>query len=273
MQNFDPTSDKISRYLAGKMTDEGLAAFNEQLKADPELKEEVAFRKMVMESVKSQSNEQLRAQINTVVKEAHTLAGQSSPGAMPARELSNRTAKVISLNRRILSIAASVLILILLGASWYANRQFSNDSLVASNFELKTPTSNLRGENNDETDFNNDVMKAYSNKDFHKAAELLASIPPSPIYNKAQFHLGNLYLKLNNPSRAIVVFQNLLKKNDPRYQEEVQWLLCLAHLKNNDVKQTTQTLESILQNQEHSFYSNALQLKKKLYSPWRKIVF
>ena len=271
MEKFDQISDKITKYLMGNLSSPELEAFSAQLNADSELKEEVEFRRFVMEGVKSFNNEKLRASISSSMKEVEKPTGQISDKTTSTK--SSSSGKIISFGRRQMAIAASVLVLLTFGTFWNANQNYSNPSLVASYHDLPSPSVGLKGDAENNSDLFKEVAAAYSSKDFAEAIRQLSSVQPSPSYNKAQFHLGNTYLEVNQPQDAIKVFQALLKIRDVRYQEEVEWLLAVAHLQNDDLSSTNKQLNEILQNKDHSMYEKALELKKQLNSFWRKLVW
>lgn len=260
MENFNPESERISRYLLQKMTPEEAASFDRQLTVDQELKEEVDFRRLVMESVQSLGNDQLRESIKTSIKN------------FPDEQPLPKRAKFRFLKSRVLTMVASLLLLLALGGLWYANQTYSNATLFADNFELPIPDF-TRGDNSNQPDLFEKVMNAYSANDYNAAIALLASVPPSPEYNKAQFHLGHLYLKTKQSENAISVFQGLIERGDVRYDEEGEWLLVLAHLQHDQPEKGREYLDHILQNPGHEMHNKALALQKKMNNFWRKLGF
>ncbi len=273
MKNFDPLSDTILNYVKGQLGTKELHNFTEQLNADSELREEVAFQRLVMDSLASMNNDQLRTHIQTSIHQIDSASDQTT--SISNTELqTSRKKKVFSLKKQWLSIAASLLFLICLGGLWYINDNFSDQSLADANHKLPSPSFQFKG---DQSSSNKDIFKqvsaAYSSKDYPKAIELLSSVTPSPEYNKARFHLGNLYLETDQATNAISVFEDLLTKNDIRYQEEVQWLVAVAYLQNNEPDQSRKALRPILKDPAHSFYKQAVTLAKNLNSPLRIFVF
>ncbi len=274
MKDFDNISDTITKYLNGKLDVKELATFSKQLKTNPELKEEVVFRRIVMEGAKSLSNDQLRTQIKSTIKELNN--GSKADEPFQANQAANdsppATARIVPMGKKLMAIAASLLILVAIGGLWNANRNYTNSSLAMANHDLPSPAIGLKGDIENNATLFKEVADAYSSKDYGTAVELLSSVQPSPSYNTAQYHLGNLYLKIQQPEKAIGIFEGLSKTGDVRYEEEVQWLLAIAHLENNDIASTEKQLGEILQNTDHSMYDKASNLQNQLNSFWRILV-
>ncbi len=274
MKDFYQISDTITKYLKGQLSGEELTAFSSQLDTDPELREEVAFQKLVMEGIKSSANEQLRAQIKSTIIEmdAEPNADQQPKADETIVSTSQSNTKIIPLGKRILSIAASLLILLAVGGLWNANQNYTNNSLISAYHDLPSPTIGLKGNAENNANLFKEVAKAYSDEDYREAIRLLNTVQASPIYTKAQYHLGNVLLEIQQPEEAIEVFEGLLTTGDVRYKDLAEWLLAIAYLQKNDLEKTESQLDKILQNPDHSMHGKAAQLKKQLNSFWRKMI-
>lgn len=244
--------NKIEDFLAGNLSPEESFAFKAKMESEPDFAREVEAHKEANETVEMYTKIRLKEKVKTLHHKAKVKPGVGQ--------------------RRIYSIAASISILILAGALWFANANFSNQALVADHFQL--PAFTQRDIDNDNLDeLSKKVADAYAAKDYIQAISLLSSIPESPLYNEAQYHLGNLYLETNQPAKAIAPLETLIDRNDARYVENAQWLLVVAHLKNDDLEKTKLSLETILQNPNHFKYGQAKELKKKMSAFWRNFVF
>ncbi len=273
MKRFDNISNTIAKFLNNQLKAEALHAFTQKLSSDPELKAEVAFQKTVFEATKSLENQKLSNRI----RETISLLEEEEP------EASKQTATIIGMSARrrflfsktgLASIAASLLVLVTVSVIWYANEFYSNNSIVAKNHLLSSPSYSLKGIENDPAEaLFKEVAAAYSAKNYVHAVELLESVEPSSSYTKAQFHLGNLYLKKGQSDKAIASFSTVLESEDKRYVEDVHWLLVLAYLQNEDENKAISQLNTILENPNHSLYSKAKAMKDKLNSLWRRMVF
>ncbi len=278
MKNFDQISDTITSYVSGRLSGEGLESFMQKMQDDPDLKEEVAFRRLVAEGAKAFGNEQLRNQIRQGIEEASeedtSEQKQQQVTAQPPNIKTLRP-KIIPMRRRLMAIAAAIMVLVVAGMFRHANNQYSNQALVADNHAMPSPAILLKGGDADDTkNIFAKAADACSTKDYEKGIALLASVPPSDAaYNKAQFHLGNLYLTTEQPKKAIGVFSSLKETGDVRYAEDTDWLLILAFLQNGDLEKVKLGLDAILQNPDHSLFNQASSLQKKLNSAWRGLVF
>lgn len=244
--------DKIEDFVAGRLSAEQEQTFKAKMEAEPEFLQEVEAHQDAHDVVGMYAKIRMKEKVKSLHQKSKTTSGV--------------------FQKKNYLVAASISILMIMSGFWFAGTNFSNQALVADNFQLPTFSQRNIGNNNAD-EISKQVKDAYTNKDYEQAISLLSSIPQSLAYNKAQYHLGNLYLQEKHSLNAIAVFQDLIESGDTRYLEDAQWLLVIAHLQNDDVELAKLSLEQILQTPGHSLYNRALEMKKKLNSFWREIVF
>ena len=150
---------------------------------------------------------------------------------------------------RLGTIAASVLVLMIAGANWFAQKKYSDEALV-ERFYKQPPTGNTMGADSaDEEAYLADFTtahKALESKDYQQAARLFEALstqlPP----------------------------ENFDKEDLKYYQDNLDWSIVLAKVgEGKPAAEINTRLERIISDEEHTYYREALALQKKLGSFWR----
>ncbi len=242
--------EKIEDFLSGRLSEEEKQAFRARIEADPSLARQVKAQKGTHKVVDMYAQIKMKDKVRSLHQEAKAKTGTPL--------------------RKVYAIAASVAILLIVASLWNANSNYSNQSLVADNFDL--PSFSNRAADDPNNNLLNQVESAVVAKDYKQAISLLSSVETSSNANMIQFYLGSLYLENHQNAKAIDVLQDLLQTGDQRYTEDVQWLLVMAHLQNNEEQQAKNYLQNILDTPGHALKQKAVYLQKELNSFWRKLV-
>jgi tetratricopeptide (TPR) repeat protein len=76
--------------------------------------------------------------------------------------------------------------------------------------------------------------------------------------NREMFFAGNSYLETNNALKAITLFEKVLDRNKTTgellYQDEAEYYLAMAHLKNNDTDKALPLLYKIADETGHTYH-------------------
>ena len=100
------------------------------------------------------------------------------------------------------------------------------------------------------------ALKDYQNKDFTKAIPVFEQYLKSSAKDykgeEVQFYLAIANLGANNTQKAIAQFDNLLKGESPKFREDVQWYLALAHIKNKDFSIAKSLLKELESNSKYA---------------------
>lgn len=243
--------EHIEDFLEGKLSAEEEVAFKLRMEAESEFAKEVEAHRQAHDVVEMYTKIRMKEKVKAIHQ--------------------NSKARPIFFLKRPFLIAASLLVIIIVSCFSYAKTNYSNPSLIADNIQLITlDQRNISDEGKGELYKN--LESAYRANDYDQAIDILSSTPQSSSYNWEQFALGNLYLQVEKSSEAIGVFQSLMESGDIRYLEDAQWLLAIAHLQNDDEENAKLSLENIIQTPDHSLYNQAIEMKKRLNSFWRRIV-
>lgn len=151
--------------------------------------------------------------------------------------------------KRLGAIAASVLILMVAGAGWFAQQNYSDEALVAR-FYKPPPTGNTMGAGAAQAE---DYLASFAaahealeNKNYEAAAQLFAALstelPP----------------------------ENFAAEDLKYYQDNLDWSIVLAKVgEGKPAAEIKARLEQIIGQEEHTYYREAVALEKALASLWR----
>lgn len=175
--------------------------------------------------------------------------------------------------RRVLAIAAGLLLLLTIGSLWHYDRYFSNEALLAKYYEFPN-VSGLKRAGDRALTFE-EAYIAIAKKDFSTAINLLNSFPSTdPNYWEAQYILANLYLKTGQGQKAAETFERvlLLVVDQPEgYTKNIDWWLIMAHLQVGDLEVVKSSLKTLLTQPDHPYHADALSLNSDLNNFWRKL--
>lgn len=276
--NYD--DNKILDFINGRMSATEAAAFRTAISADTALAAEVAFYESLNQVHEVIGDEELAATIAQTTAELE----QTDFFADAEKDLTDTattsTAKVRQLQphnrsslRRVLGLAASVLLLISAGF-WWANTNYNNAALAGAQFGNTGVSSFMRGAASTEDIFAAG-MTALQQENYQAAANFFQTIPDSNVaFNEARLYLALSQFKLKHYASAIENAQ-LVQQRSERFGTKAQWLEINSRLANSDTSAIfQQQLNDLIENGDDPFYQKqARELKDKLESSWRKLVF
>jgi tetratricopeptide (TPR) repeat protein len=176
-------------------------------------------------------------------------------------------------------LAASVMLVVL--GVWYLNRPQTPDKLIADHQQvseqalaealyneyfkaLDGPDPVFRGEREVANAKKQAATIAYDAKDFDLAIrhykELLAEKPHDPKYT---LFLGLAYMSLGEYEAAITLYNSYVP-GGVTYDEDIEWYLSLAHLKNGQINSARPILEKLAQNQDSYYKLSASEIVARL---------
>lgn len=251
--------DTIEDYLNGKLPEEQRRAFAERLEQEPELATEVQAFRLSQEVIEEGIADQLRADFASW--------NQEGKQKQPAKIVKMRSM------RKVLAIAASLLLLLTVGYLQYSNTQqnYSSSALAANYHDADLGTTRSTTNTNELSD----AITALQAANYTTAIQELQAINnSSPYYSDAQFLLADAYYLNDQLSQATNTIGPLLTNEDPLLQEKAEWLKILIDLKSgkkNDPEFQLQ-LKEISENTNHSFQPKAAELVETLNGFWVKWV-
>lgn len=280
MEKESTNLDLITKYLDGEIPEEALQAFNKAMEQEDFLEEATFYQDMVTavrsEGAKEQDklleevdlsniNQDIRAKL---VAQNKRLT-QHKTGATGAAKVS----RLVPI-RRLLSLAASVLVLVVAGF-WYAKSNFSTTALSTNNYLAADIPGTMGGNNTTNVTFQEGLNAFWVQKDLATAKTIFEKIPSTNLeFVEAQYFLGHIAFKEQDYPKAIQQYQQVLSANQlPNFinRDKLTWNLLLARLgtgENIDTELTT-----ILENENSPLYEQAKQLKAQMNSFWVNWVF
>ncbi|MEM9820723.1 MAG: tetratricopeptide repeat protein [Bacteroidota bacterium] len=245
-----PQSDLIDQYLLGELDEVTKANFLERLSSDPELAMEVKQRQAILRGLEDLSNEKMKAQIHNVRQQML----QQEP--VPIKKSRARRSPYSFL------WMAAALAIVLMAAFWLFTKsglQSNPQQLFAQNFELYE--ANFSTRNADTEQSTSEAATLYENQDFTAAIPLLQQIlQEKPNDANLQLALGNAFLANEQISPAIAQFKAIIDRNDLLYLDRARWYLALAFLKNNQIAECIDQLQSLQQNEKADYHLDAKKL-------------
>jgi tetratricopeptide (TPR) repeat protein len=198
-----------------------------------------------------------------------------------AQELKNRIGsirqqktKIVSIQKkspkifRLVAMAASILLLVIIGTTWFMSNEYSNEGIASNNF-VPYDAGVLLGENDD--NFYTQGILSYQKKDFAVAVAAFEKVPvANGLYAETQFYLGNAYLSQNEAEKAIAAFEIAQNTKLPQFQEPTEWYLALSYLKAGDEEKAKELLMGISNNTNHFYYDSAVSTLSSLSSMWHQ---
>lgn len=231
--------DWIEQYLDGKLNAEEEKKFQQQLKSDPSFKATFQKHKLAHQLLEDGVNLRLKSMLQDMQQE------QAS------------TKSLIRLWPLYVSIAAGIILLVVVGILRNGEEKFSDPELFAMYFEAY-PANVQRGTEGPISPFQRGIL-AYSQQDYRNADSILSAIHQDESnYIEAQLYLGISLLAQGDFAEASTAFQQVILAQDSRFSEAASWYLALAYLGNGE----TDALEKLSQNlleKEGFFYKGRLE--------------
>jgi len=271
--NSNTNIAEITKYIDGELSGEALIQFEELLKRDKVLQEEVNFQKEIFKSLKTKSEfeaekEELVSFLNGLEKKVDLSNLENETEAISNNETTTETntsspnPSQKTIFRKILPFtsiaAAAAAVLLFIMAPWKSN--LTGSELAEQNFKL-FPLESVRS-GDDNQNILTTAQKAYDEKDYQSAINsfkvYLKENPDSPIIWLAK---GSAEYELDKLDNAIVSFGQVAKLN-PDYKPLANWYLALSYLKKEDKIQAKSLLDEISEGEEK--YAEAQKLLKEL---------
>ncbi len=257
--NEEEKYDKIERYLSGDLTGRERKTFEEDMKSDPSLAEEVKLHSDLADALKEKDVADLEEKLANIIQD-------------------NRPRRIRLGVRKWLAIAASILFLVTMGMALYYNLPVQDTprrvymAYLALPADLnETPSFRSSGKalkNKTENPFQTGYYDLYQNKQYTAALAALEQLPKdfpnllNEVPGTYHYYLGVTLLQLNRTEEALQAFG---KVNSGLYTENAAWYraLCLLNLEGTSTK-AQNALEDIANgNQPQS--DEALEILDKLF--------
>ncbi len=211
----------IDRYINGKLEDTELWEFKKNVKQDPTLASEIELRRELYALVRDTKKMSLLKTITEISAKQQT-----------------RKFKINIHSRQLQSIAASIIVFMIIGAGLLSN--YIGDSKV-SNYEVYTEYFVDEGSlltTRSGTESNNSSVESgvllYSSNKYAEAISLFDENPNNLI---ARLYSGFSYMKLEQFDMAEKQFEFIIEDSDNIFIDQAEWNLGLSYLANNKTEQ------------------------------------
>lgn len=274
MSNFD--TNILKSYVQGTLDADERSRLAKEAKESNLLQKELLYTILEERALETSKEKEIRMLL-TSIRNATPALEKPAPLVKP-------------LWKRAWAQAASLAVLLIAGLWVYSQVQYSNTSLVTNAYwEAASPTT--AGSPNEEAIALADGLVAlYSEQDYAKASRFFDIIPStSVLYHRSQYYLAHTLLLQKNYAKALTILNTLPAEVDRVNGDERAWLQLLCELGTNQMDVVKQKLDtwttpdtpssnakdgSLNPETETSpeLRQKAMDLKKKLQSPWRKVI-
>lgn len=256
-------NQNIERYIRQLMDEAEQKAFEEEMSQDETLQEEVEFYEDVASLVRKRKT---LMDVQTELDTTDFFSQEAKTVSMPNR----RFGRV----RSLLAYAASFLVLVVAGTTWWANANYSNQGLAGMEYDYIA--SGMTARNDGTQDPFADGIDAIEQGDYDAAVAFFETIPDTDeSYTEALLYLAYAQYEQSNYQATLDVAQQVIT-NQPTTSNRfnAEWLIVQAQLASGKTDTDfEQNLEAIATNDNHDFQVQAQELQAKLNSLWRNLVF
>lgn len=229
-------SDKIDMYLTDKLSATEKAQFESDTQQSAELRSQLEEQKLLMEMVEVGT---LKNQLNNIDQKWDRLKKEDR-----------------KLDFRNLSIAATVILLIGIGLTWWVTKPASATEQVFASMYEADPGLPSRMDESLEFEFD-DAMVDYKMGDYSKSTIKFLTLSRDKIKpDSVQFYLAMSYLGDQKYKQAYETLK-VFAPEDTRLHQKGEWYLALVALKVDQQAESQSLLEKISQQSDHMFKQDA----------------
>lgn len=191
-----------------------------------------------------------------------------------------KTAGIFTI-RRVISVAASFLLVLTFSFLFYSNTFYSNESLAITTeselgLRLNSRVREINNEKLNRSQFREGI-KAYEEENIEEAKKIFSQITSTDDnYLNAQLFLSLIYLSLqdyDSANKAALAIQKRIGDEKDLMYMKAEWLQLKALIGLNNKAELSNLLNKIASDPSHQYYDRALVLKDNLNSIWRFFVF
>lgn len=242
--------DLIEKYLLHEMSVGEIKKFERLLQEDADLRRELSLRKRIDEAISEDDIMDLRESLNeiTSIKNGNSLIN------------------FIERRKKVLSIAATIVIIISLSLKFLFPYSQSSDKIFDSYYTTYPALANMRSISNNEQseNFLNRAFEFYENKDFKRASEGFKKVLNMDDRSFiARFYIALCEFEENNLIESEKYFTFLIQNNDHLFWEQSHWYLAMLYLKQDNNEKAKLVFEKIIV-EEMVYKTKAKRILRKL---------
>lgn len=230
--------EKIERYLAGEMTANEIAAFEKKLSADPELAEEIRFRKTLQFVYSNKPLFELNDQLLSIEEEVNLDIDNSKAPLKKAFVVKTFLVAIIAF-----------FILLFMGLYFYSQYQ---NRLLMEHKELVNqyaePFENIFNFSHRDNSFLSAAMESYNNENYQEAIGFFEQTKNQP---EAKFYLGICYLEIGESNKALQTFRSIKISDNPSIGVHLRWFTALALLQNGNSEDAKLIFQKLIESIEY----------------------
>ena len=241
-------TEVIDQYMEGSLDREGLRKFEHELKVNPKLAME--FR--------------LEQDLDTALGESDIIDFRAM--CIEAQEevklLHSTGARVIQTVRKYWYAAAAAVLVALIAGSLliYQSGRYSDQKLFKMYYKSGEIGIKRSGNANMV-----EALMAYSKKDFVTASQAFEQVlSKDPANIPVQYYCGISNIEIGNYTRAIQLFNKIIKNDNNSYVEYAQWNLGLSYLANNQESDAVKQFKLIAADENHTYRDQAKSILEKI---------
>lgn len=229
MERTQELFERIEAYIDGTLLDKELVDFENEIKANPELKEQIKIHKELKINLKDQKSIDFRKKLINV-----------------SQELKKKKESKKSNSFSFWKIAASIVVLVGLSTFVWLNNGINHEQDLFATYYVSYPIGDIKrgSETNTNQDFKTIVLQ-YKAKEYQKVVAPLENlINQNPNDEVLKLCLGNSYINTNQFAKAESLFANF-SKNSKHYTDAL-WFLSLTYLKMEKTDKTIPLLKELI---------------------------
>ena len=250
-------TERIQKYLDGKMSEEELKKFREDLIKDPELLQELDLHRSLGEIINSRDEIRFRRKLDEAYKTYKIISSEEN-------EVNSGSLKFVSMKKLALALPVIAALVVILYFS--EKKKFSNDTIFKNYLKSynKELTSRDQQENAEEGSLLVKAVDMYLQTQYSESSEMIKMyLRDHPGNVDAHFYNGLCNIYLNDFRDAISSFEFILQQPYSYYQEYARWYLALCYIKTNNNDTARTVLKEIIEAND-TFSDEAKEIFKKL---------
>jgi tetratricopeptide (TPR) repeat protein len=179
------------------------------------------------------------------IQDEHKMALRETLLDVHYKESQNNNKYVISImSWKVQSIAASIAIFLLVGASFLFNMNDSmtNEEIFGQYYTTENAILTVRSNTAAEYSPVNDGLKYFDQQNYEKALYAFELAPENVV---AKLYAGFTYMELKQYDQAIIKFKDIIDQKDNLFIDQAEWNLGLCYIITNNTDQAKEILAQI----------------------------
>ncbi|HBF88634.1 MAG TPA: hypothetical protein DDX39_08335 [Bacteroidales bacterium] len=216
----------IESYLDGELSEQEKQEFEQKLKTDKELTNELMLHKAIRSAIGDKEYIDLREKLEKIKHEYH------------------EKAKVKKKKKQIAAYSISTLISVIIASTFiFYDKSYTYDELYDKYYEHYDAGTITRGEVKPTKEIYTNALRTYDNGNYTEAITLLEQITDtSAFYPSKEYFTALSYMELKNYSEAIKHFEQVQNSKQCIYSDNATWYTGLCYLKTNQTEKSKATI-------------------------------